>query len=77
MEMVNLVIDEIDEKMAKAVEATRREFNSIRTGRATPALLDRITVESRRQTPGLALPSPWRRQSGRTRAAERPILKLL
>jgi ribosome recycling factor len=31
--------------MQKAVEATRREFSAIRTGRATPALLERITVE--------------------------------
>ncbi|MGZ3496469.1 MAG: ribosome recycling factor [Vulcanimicrobiaceae bacterium] len=33
-------------KMNKAVEATRSEFASIRTGRATPALLDRLHVEA-------------------------------
>ncbi|HTX60208.1 MAG TPA: ribosome recycling factor [Verrucomicrobiae bacterium] len=32
--------------MAKCVEATRAEFASIRTGRATPALLDRLHVEA-------------------------------
>jgi ribosome recycling factor len=32
--------------MSKAVEATRNEFASIRTGRATPALLDRLHVEA-------------------------------
>lgn len=32
--------------MSKAVEATRSEFASIRTGRATPALLDRLHVEA-------------------------------
>ncbi len=32
--------------MSKAVEATRGEFASIRTGRATPALLDRLHVEA-------------------------------
>ena len=46
MEMVNLVLEEAEERMKKAVEATRREFNSIRTGRASPALLDRITVDA-------------------------------
>jgi ribosome recycling factor len=35
-----------EEKMHKAVEATRHEFASIRTGRASPALLDRIHVEA-------------------------------
>ena len=43
--MANLVLEEAEEKMKKTVEATRREFNGIRTGRATPALLDRITVD--------------------------------
>jgi len=33
------------EKMQHSVEATEREFQAIRTGRATPALLDRIKVE--------------------------------
>ena len=32
--------------MNKAVEATRSEFASIRTGRASPALLDRLHVEA-------------------------------
>src|SRR6202035_2847346 len=31
--------------MAKSVEATRGEFGSVRTGRASPALLDRIAVD--------------------------------
>lgn len=31
--------------MQKTIEATQRSFNTIRTGRANPALLDRITVE--------------------------------
>ena len=33
-------------KMQKCVDATRGEFASIRTGRATPALLDRLHVEA-------------------------------
>ncbi len=32
--------------MHKCVEATRGEFASIRTGRAAPALLDRLVVEA-------------------------------
>ena len=32
-------------RMDKSIEATHHEFNSIRTGRASPALLDRITVD--------------------------------
>jgi ribosome recycling factor len=31
--------------MAKSVDAIRHEFGSVRTGRASPALLDRITVD--------------------------------
>lgn len=37
---------EIEARMTKCVEATRSEFSSIRTGRATPALLDRLHVEA-------------------------------
>ncbi len=33
-------------RMQKCVESTRTEFGSIRTGRATPALLDRLHVEA-------------------------------
>jgi ribosome recycling factor len=37
---------DVESKMSKCVEATRHEFSSIRTGRATPALLDRLHVEA-------------------------------
>lgn len=46
VEMVELILEEAEEKMKKTVEATRREFAGIRTGRASPALLDRISVEA-------------------------------
>lgn len=36
---------EIKENMQKTIESTQRSFNTIRTGRASTALLDRITVE--------------------------------
>src|ERR671934_462755 len=32
-------------RMDKTIESTRQEFNSVRTGRASPALLDRIQVD--------------------------------
>ncbi len=32
-------------RMDKSIEATHHEFNSIRTGRASPALLDRIVID--------------------------------
>jgi ribosome recycling factor len=34
------------EKMDKAVEAVRREFGTVRTGKASPALLDHVRVEA-------------------------------
>lgn len=34
-----------EDKMKKTIEALRREFASIRAGRATPALLDKVMVE--------------------------------
>ena len=36
---------EIESSMRKSVEAVQRNFNTIRTGRANPSLLDRITVD--------------------------------
>ena len=37
---------DIESRMIKCVEATRADFASIRTGRATPALLDRLHVDA-------------------------------
>ena len=39
------VINQTEDKMKKAVAALQREYASLRTGRAAPALLDRITVD--------------------------------
>jgi ribosome recycling factor len=39
------VMTEAESKMGKAIDALLREFNTIRTGRANPALLDKIDVE--------------------------------
>jgi ribosome recycling factor len=45
MSIIDDLLADAREHMDKSVEATRTKFGSIRTGRATPALLDRIMVE--------------------------------
>jgi ribosome recycling factor len=45
MSLIDDLLADAREHMDKSVEATRNKFGSIRTGRATPALLDRIVVE--------------------------------
>ncbi|MBV8067487.1 MAG: ribosome recycling factor [Candidatus Eremiobacteraeota bacterium] len=44
--MTDAYFKEIESRMHKCVEATRNEFASIRTGRASPTLLDRLLVEA-------------------------------
>lgn len=39
------MINDAKVHMQKAVDATKREFGAVRTGRATPALLERVTVD--------------------------------
>jgi ribosome recycling factor len=48
--MTDAYFKDLEGKMQKCIEATRNEFASIRTGRAVPALLDRIVVEAYGQT---------------------------
>lgn len=43
-EMIDLT--EAERRMKGALESVRREFSTIRTGRANPAILDRIEVEA-------------------------------
>ena len=38
-------LSEVEDAMQKAVESTQRSFNTIRTGRASTSLLDRVMVE--------------------------------
>jgi ribosome recycling factor len=38
-------LTDCEQRMDKSIEATRTEFNSVRTGRASAALLDRITID--------------------------------
>ena len=37
--------NEIQENMSKSIEATQRNFNTIRTGRANAAMLDLVKVD--------------------------------
>jgi ribosome recycling factor len=39
-------LKEADQAMKAAVDATRREFSTVRTGKATPALLDTVKVDA-------------------------------
>jgi ribosome recycling factor len=43
--MIDDVLKDADERMKKAIEALRRDLLSIRTGRATPALIDKLPIE--------------------------------
>jgi ribosome recycling factor len=44
--MSDTFFKDLEDKMNKCIEATRSEFGAIRTGRATPGLLDRLHVEA-------------------------------
>ncbi|MCB1039115.1 MAG: ribosome recycling factor [Acidimicrobiales bacterium] len=43
--MASMVIDDTKDRMARAVDRARQEFSTIRTGRAAPALVEKIQVE--------------------------------
>ena len=40
--MIEELIADAERRMGKSVEATQHEFNTVRTGRASAALLDRV-----------------------------------
>lgn len=44
--MIDEVFLSTDNRMQKTIDAMRREFDTIHTGRATPALVDQIKVEA-------------------------------
>jgi ribosome recycling factor len=46
MEMIDEFLADAKERMDKSVEATRNELATVRTGRASPHLLDRLVVEA-------------------------------
>jgi ribosome recycling factor len=43
--MIDELLDDARERMGKSVESTHHELTSVRTGRASPSLLDRVTVD--------------------------------
>ena len=43
--MIENFVGDATQRMDKSVEATHEHFNSVRTGRATPALLDRVSID--------------------------------
>ena len=42
--MINMILDDANDRMQKAIEAYQRDLATVRTGRATPAMLDRVMV---------------------------------
>ena len=43
--MIREILQETDERMSKTIEALRQDLMTIRTGRASPALLERLHVD--------------------------------
>ena len=43
--MIKDILTDIEDRMTKSVESLKKEFASLRAGRATPALLDRVMVD--------------------------------
>src|SRR3989338_7645594 len=64
MNTVKEILQDVESKMKKTIEATYREFNSVRTGRAQTALVEAIKVEyyeqelPMRQLAGISTPDP-------------------
>ncbi len=42
--MINMILDDANDRMQKAIEAYQRDLATVRTGRATPAMLDRVMI---------------------------------
>ncbi|HZA58136.1 MAG TPA: ribosome recycling factor [Solirubrobacterales bacterium] len=45
MELIDELLEDAEGRMAKSVESTRNELATVRTGRASPHLLDRLMVD--------------------------------
>lgn len=43
--MIDELLEDAKDRMHKSVDSTRNEFSTVRTGRASPHLLDRVNVE--------------------------------
>ena len=63
-DLVAMVLDDAREKMAKAVQHASADLASVRTGRATPSLVDKLRVDyygsetPLQQIAGIAAPEP-------------------
>ena len=63
-DLVALTLDDTREKMAKAVEHTSADLSTVRTGRATPALVEKLKVDyygsptPLQQIAGIGTPEP-------------------
>ncbi len=44
-EMIDALLADARERMGKSLESAQHEFATVRTGRASPALLDRVSVD--------------------------------
>jgi ribosome recycling factor len=84
--MIKEVMDEAETRMGKAIDALKRDLGSIRTGRASPSLVERLPVEyygsstPLNQLAGISVPEPrllviqpWDR--GSMAAIEKAIMK--
>ena len=80
------VLDEVERKMGRTVDALRRELSTLRTGRATPSLIENISVDyygvptPLKQIASIAAPDaraimvqPWDKQS--LREIEKSLMK--
>lgn len=43
--MINMILDDAQERMEKAIDSYQRDLATVRTGRANPAMLDRVMVD--------------------------------
>ncbi len=43
--MINDIISSNEQRLNKSIDALKREFGSLRAGRATPSLLDKVMVD--------------------------------
>lgn len=63
-EMLGMVIEDCHDKMAKAIEHLKGEFGAVRTGRASPSLVEKLKVDyygaetPLQQLAGFGVPSP-------------------
>jgi ribosome recycling factor len=84
--MIKDVMDDAETRMGKAIDALQRDLGSIRTGRASPSLVERLPVEyygsstPLNQLAGISVPEPrllviqpWDR--GAMAAIEKAIMK--